>query len=273
MPIGYRGPLANTRFSQYTLLQQRAYLQQLVHQTSHQLARFFLEVDMNYKLFKTASRLKAAALQRLEAQKAFYENGTITIDRYLDAVNRWASAVAQEADFKNRYNTAIAALEETKGTLLAYDNIALAEGPWPEKAYIQARDQQKGHRQRPTLGDGDYHPQVAPFGPPVADPVPPVTPPTWAPEPVPPQPAPAGIIGPGPDPIPAFSPAGQPPVLMDRETPGPGDAQVKPAAGALPEPSGPSEMPLELPTSPGLPALPVSSEGGEAPQSLPPLPQ
>ena len=96
-------------------------------------------------------------------------------------MNRWASAVAQEADFKNRYNTAIAALEETKGTLLAYDNIALAEGPWPEKAYIQARDQQKGHRQHPTGGTGDYHPHPV-SGPPVADPVPPVTPPTYTPE-------------------------------------------------------------------------------------------
>ncbi len=272
MPIGYRGPLANTRFSQYTLLQQRAYLQQLVHQTSHQLARFFLEVDTNYKLFKTASRLKAAALQRLEAQKAFYENGTITIDRYLDAVNRWASAVAQEADFKNRYNTAIAALEETKGTLLAYDNIALAEGPWPEKAYIQARDQQEGHRQHPTGGTGDYHPHPV-SGPPVADPVPPVTPPTYTPESVPPQPPPSGLFGPGPFPVPAAVPAGQPPVLMNRQPTEPQDAQVQPVSGSQAEPSGPREVPLELPTSPGLPALPGAGGTEDAPESLPPLPQ
>ena len=129
MPLGYRGPLANNRSAQYQLLRQRAFLQQVVHQTTHSLARFFLEVDSNYKLFKTAGRLKAAAKQRLDAQAAFYENGTITIDRYLDAVNRWATAVAQEADFRTRYNTAIAAMEEAKGTLLAYDNIALAEGP------------------------------------------------------------------------------------------------------------------------------------------------
>ena len=57
MPLGMRAPLANTRQAQYILLRQRAYLQQIVHQTTHSLARFFLEVDANYKQFKTASRL------------------------------------------------------------------------------------------------------------------------------------------------------------------------------------------------------------------------
>ena len=144
MPLGMRAPLANVRNAQYTLLKQRAYLQQVVHQTTHSLARFFLEVDANYKQFKTASRLRAAAAQRLEAQRAFYEEGRITIDRYLDAVSQYASAVAQEAQFKTTYNISIVALEEAKGTLLAYDNIAVAEGPHPQKAYIQARDQQNG---------------------------------------------------------------------------------------------------------------------------------
>ena len=81
MPIGFRAPLANTRQAQYQLLRQRAFLQQIVHQTTHSLARFFLEVDANYKQFKTAQRLRAAAQQRLEAQRAFYEEGRITIDR------------------------------------------------------------------------------------------------------------------------------------------------------------------------------------------------
>src|SRR5262249_32433893 len=110
MPLGMRSPLANTRNAQYVLLRQRAYLQQLVHQTTHSLARFFLEVDANYKQFKTASRLRAAAAARLEAQRAYYEEGRITIDRFLDAVSQYAQAVAQEAQFKTTYNISIVAL-------------------------------------------------------------------------------------------------------------------------------------------------------------------
>ena len=52
--------------------------------------------------------------------------------------------MATEAQYKTTYNISIVALEEAKGTLLAYDNIAVAEGPWPRKAYVQARDIQSG---------------------------------------------------------------------------------------------------------------------------------
>ena len=159
-PLGMRSPLANTRQAQYILLRARAYLQQIVHQTTHSLARFFLEIDANYKQFKTASRLRAAAALRLDAQRAYYEEGRITIDRFLDGVRLYATAVATEAQYKTTYNISIVALEEAKGTLLAYDNIAVAEGPNPPKAYIQARDIQEAHRQFPIAPDGPQVPRV-----------------------------------------------------------------------------------------------------------------
>jgi outer membrane protein TolC len=129
LPPGTRAPLANVRNAQYNLIRQRASLQQIIKQTTHSLARFFLEVDANYELFKTASRLRAAAAQWLEAQRAFYEEGRITIDRYLDAVSQYATALAQEAQFKTTYNISIIALEEAKGTLLDYENIEVQAGP------------------------------------------------------------------------------------------------------------------------------------------------
>jgi len=140
MPIGPQVAPVDADQAGRQLAGQRAFLQQVVHQASHSLARFFLEVDANYKLFQTARRLRAAAQQRLEAQRAFYEEGRVTVDRLLDAVGQHASAFAQEAQYKTSYNTSIAALEEAKGTLLVYDGIAVAEGPSPRKAYIQAKD-------------------------------------------------------------------------------------------------------------------------------------
>ena len=239
MPLGFRGPLANARQAQYALLRQRAFLQQVVHQTTHALARFFIEVDSNYKQYKTAGRLKAAALQRLEAQKAFYENGTITIDRYLDAVNRWATAVAQEADFKTRYNTSIAALEEAKGTLLAYDNIALAEGPNPKKAYIQARSQRDAHTQHPVPGsDGPYYPRTGSGGE-MADPVDRKDPVDQdPPKPRALLPNPGGPLGPAPTPIPPAAPAGEPFIFgtAGRATPSAEPNFLK-AGGPLPTPT------------------------------------
>ena len=90
---------------------------------------------------------------------AYYEEGRITIDRFLDAVSQYATAVATEAQYKTTYNISIVALEEAKGTLLAYDNIAVAEGPYPRKAYIQARDIQGAHRQFPIPPDGPQVPE------------------------------------------------------------------------------------------------------------------
>jgi hypothetical protein len=207
MPLGMRGPLANTRTAQYQLLRQRAFLQQVVHQTTHSLARFFLEIDANYKQFKTASRLRAAAAERLNAQRAFYEEGRITIDRFLDAVSQYATAVATEAQYKTTYNISIVALEEAKGTLLAYDNVAVAEGPWPSKAYVQARDIQNAHHQHHIPPDGPQLPR-RPVGPLNPDPVEPYPPPGVEERQIPEAlPGPAGPRGPRPTPVPNYTPA------------------------------------------------------------------
>ena len=183
------------------------YLQQVVHQTTHSLARFFLEIDANYKQFKTASRLRAAAALRLDAQRAYYEEGRITIDRFLDGVRLYATAVATEAQYKTTYNISIVALEEAKGTLLAYDNIAVAEGPHPRKAYVQARDIQDAHRQFPIHPDGEQMPRV-PVGAINPDPTTPNPPPGAGEPEVQPEPGPAGPIGPRPNPVPPYVPAG-----------------------------------------------------------------
>ena len=111
--------------SRRELERQQAFLEQVRRQSTHSLARFFLEIDANYKQFQAARKLRGAAQQRLEAQRAFHEEGKVTVDRLLDAVGQYANAIAQEAQYKSSYNTSIAALEEAKGTLLAADKITV----------------------------------------------------------------------------------------------------------------------------------------------------
>jgi Outer membrane efflux protein len=120
-------PLANTRQAQYALLRSRAYLKQVVHQTTHSLARFFLEVDANYKQYAVARELRSASEKRLEAQRAPFEHGKITVDRYFDAISQYVTAVADEHQYLASYNASLAALSEAKGTLLADRNIIVAE--------------------------------------------------------------------------------------------------------------------------------------------------
>jgi hypothetical protein len=111
------------------LERREAVLKQVIHDSTHSLARFFLEIDANFKQFKTASRLRAATARRLESQRAYYDEGRITIDRFLDAISQYAIVVATEAQYRTTYNNAIVALEEAKGTLLDRDGITVVEGP------------------------------------------------------------------------------------------------------------------------------------------------
>jgi hypothetical protein len=76
-------------------------------------------VDAGYHRYQEARKQRAEAARRLEAQRTYYNEGRITITRYFDALSRHAAAVTAEADRAAEYNTAIAALGEAKGTLLA----------------------------------------------------------------------------------------------------------------------------------------------------------
>ncbi len=281
-PLGMRYPLANARSAQMVLLRSKAYLQQVVHQTTHSLARFFLEIDANYKQFKTASRLRAAAAQRLDAQRAYYEEGRITIDRFLDAVSQYATAVATEAQYKTTYNISIVALEEAKGTLLAYDNIAVAEGPHPRKAYIQARDIQQAHRQFHIPPDGPQYP-APPVGPPNGDITQPNPPPNAEDPNYPPMPAPVGPLGPAPTPIPPHVPTSTQPFLSQNGGSGgpalPAVSSARPGSGTTGEmtlTSGPAGGGSSIASAMRAAGRAASDSGtgrsSPPPEDLPPLP-
>ena len=116
-----------------------------------------------------------------------------------------------------------------RGRCSAYDNIAVAEGPSPRKAYIQARDQQAAHVQLPIPHDGPYHPRPI-NGPANPDPVVPMPPPDLGPEgPRPLLPAPVGPLGPPPTPLPPQVPAGEPDILSGAK-PGPAEPEVVPVS-------------------------------------------
>jgi RNA polymerase sigma factor (sigma-70 family) len=147
-------------------------VQQVVHQLTHSLARFFLEIDANYKQFQAGSRLRAAAAQRLDARRADYEAGRILVDRFLDAVSQHVTAVATEAQYKATYNISIVALEEAKGTLLEYDKIAVIEPPKeivpPDGAVRRAAHQPTAPVPSPTGPTADAPiplPAAGPIGP------------------------------------------------------------------------------------------------------------
>jgi hypothetical protein len=129
-PMGTgRSPLANTRQAQYILLYTRARQRHVFKQTADSLSRHFVEVDETFHQFTVARRLQAAAVHRLAVQRVSYDEGRITLDRWLDAIDKNGQAMAAEARHQATYNNALAALSEARGTLLADRKITIAEGP------------------------------------------------------------------------------------------------------------------------------------------------
>ena len=114
-----------------TVDRQRESLKQVIHQTTHSLARFFLEIDANHKQFQVARKLREQGQIRLDRARASFEEGKAdtSVDRLLDAIVQYADAVVQEAQYKCSYNTSLAALEEAKGTLLAERKILVVARP------------------------------------------------------------------------------------------------------------------------------------------------
>jgi hypothetical protein len=129
------------------------------------LAWAIRDLDKNHVLSQTDFNRRIAAQREVEAVTAAYETDTVTIDRVLEAQR--ALAVA-ESDFYRAlvdYNKAIAMVHFRKGSLLEYNGVYLAEGPWPGKAYFDARRRARARDAGTYLNYGYTMPRVISRGP------------------------------------------------------------------------------------------------------------
>lgn len=209
MPIGFRRELSGVRNAQLTLARERAILQEQELEVTHQLTSAFRELDDFYVIAQTNFNRRIAAENEVVAVRAAYETGTATLDLLLDAQRRLAEA--EDAYFRSlvEYNQAIMNIHYRKGSLLEYNGVCLAEGPWPDKAYFDAKRRARARDAgifldygftRPRVisrGAVEQHPGEA--GSPAGDaPVPGLSPV--------PDPLSSPAIGPAPEPTPAGSP-------------------------------------------------------------------
>lgn len=144
--IGARREHANIRNAQLKLARERARLEDMELNTSHLLTTALQNLDYHYQNAQTHFNRWRAAEKEVEGLTARTRVGTETPgnDLVLDSQRRRANA---QADFYRaivEYNKTIAEVHFRKGSLLEYNNIKLAEGPWPEKAYWDA----VGHARR-----------------------------------------------------------------------------------------------------------------------------
>ncbi len=165
MPIGFRQPLAAVRNAQLQLARERAILQDQELEFSHQLADAIRDVDTNYTLAQTNFNRRVAAEQQVEAVKAAYDAGTVTLDLLLEAQRNRADAEAAYYRSLTDYNKAIMLVHVRKGSLLEYNGVFLAEGPWPAKAYFDAKRRARARDAGMYMDYGVSRPAVFSEGP------------------------------------------------------------------------------------------------------------
>jgi outer membrane protein TolC len=138
MPLGFRRELATVRHHQLQLARERARLQDEELEASHALVEAVRNVDTNFALAQTNFNRRVAAERQVDAVEKAYEAGTVTLDQLLDAQRRRAEAESAYYRALVDYNRSISQLHYRKGSLLEYNGVFLAEGPWPGKAYFDA---------------------------------------------------------------------------------------------------------------------------------------
>ncbi len=165
MPLGFRREMAGVRNAQLSLTKERVKLQEAELELSHQLAFAVRDLETNYMLAQTNFSHRVAAQREVEAVTAAYETDTVTIDRVLEAQQRLAQAESNYYRSLADYNKSIAEVHFRKGSLLEYNGVYLAEGPWPGKAYFDARRRARARAAATYLDYGFTQPKVISRGP------------------------------------------------------------------------------------------------------------
>ena len=136
--IGSRREKTRVRGAQLRLHQSRAFLQDAERLLVSQLSDAVAKTATHYQLVQTHAMRWQAAEQEVEARLAEFQGGRGTVNVVLQSQLRRADAQISYYRALGEYNKSINYVDYLKGTLLANNNISLAEGPWNQKAYWDA---------------------------------------------------------------------------------------------------------------------------------------
>jgi outer membrane protein TolC len=165
LPFGFRKENAGVRNAELTLVKERKVLQDMELELSHLLQNAFRELSVQYRLSQTQYDRWAAAQRETKDAAALYDAGKVTLDFVLDAQRRLADSESSFYRAVVDYNLAIAGLHYRKGSLLEYDSVYLAEGPWPAKAYFDAERRARARDAAHYIDYGFTMPKVLSEGP------------------------------------------------------------------------------------------------------------
>jgi outer membrane protein TolC len=211
VPLGRRVAKAAARGATLAVEKERALLSQTIHQATYQLGDILRQLDyLQQEYIEADTRLRASE-EWLQGSRIRYQNPPPggegqnwllqALNDYLMALRFKADAAVDAATLLAQYNTQLARLEEATGTLLASNDIQLANDPCAQVQSVTLFPLRLRNLDPACYGlpsdwglSSAVAPQSIPNVPPMpsAPPVPnaPVDPSPAAPEPLPPAQAP-----------------------------------------------------------------------------------
>ncbi|MHB9076971.1 MAG: TolC family protein [Pirellulaceae bacterium] len=143
MPIGFRREFAALRNSELQLARERAILDEQEFRISHDLSEAIRSADRAFQLMKTNLNRRVAAQDEVRALRARFQVGFEQLDVLLRAEQRLAESTSAYYRSLIDYSLAVRDVHYAKGSLLEYDGVSLAEGPWSTAAYRDALEQSR----------------------------------------------------------------------------------------------------------------------------------
>lgn len=142
-PVGFRRGHAAVRHAQLQLARDKAVLEEQEQQVVSDLGAAIAELDRAYEVVRTNHHRRTAAFDQLQSITALLQDADNVekprlLDLQLDAQRRVADAESQYYRALAEHEVAIKNVHLSQGTLLDYNQIYLAEGDWPGKAYDDA---------------------------------------------------------------------------------------------------------------------------------------
>jgi outer membrane protein TolC len=165
MPLGFRQALTGVRHQQLLLAREKALLDDLELEISHQLGEAFRILDSQHHIIQTTFNRRVAAEAEVKAMRNAEEEGRITLDSLLDAERRKVDSQIAYYRSLTDYNMAIMRVHYRKGSLLEYNSVFLNEGPWPKKAYFDALREARRRDGAKFIDYGFTRPGVVSQGP------------------------------------------------------------------------------------------------------------
>lgn len=132
IPLGRRQGRSELRAAELRMARERAMLQQTAHQASYEVADAYRRINWVYQQLQIAANRQQALDQWSQGAKAQFDNpppGMTTVfalELYLQNLRDITDASISTNALLADYNSALARLEEVKGTLLENRNVAVA---------------------------------------------------------------------------------------------------------------------------------------------------